>query len=178
MYFGFRGLSVGRLPTYLIHFNVVADPTIRLCRPNGVVFDPVHGVVHLSYQKWIATPQVRSPMHRPRPCRLTLFNSITTEPHAAQCASLDTRAAGRVPRPRPRPLREQEPGAVRSAAGQPSHCRYCRSAAAPLTLVRLSIWKDRWCHLFNSAGMSRSTCGTVWTPATATGPATIIRCPP
>ena len=44
MYFGFRGLSVGRLPTYLIHCNVVANPTIRLYRPRPIR-DALHQVM-------------------------------------------------------------------------------------------------------------------------------------
>lgn len=35
----------------------LTDSSCGMNDPNGPVFDPVHGVAHLSYQKWIAAPQ-------------------------------------------------------------------------------------------------------------------------
>ena len=41
--------------------------------------------------------------------------------------------------------------------GTPSHCRHCRSAAPPLvTLVGVSIVRERGCQHFNSAGTSQA----------------------
>ena len=39
--------------------------------PNGVVYDPVHGVAHLSYQKWIAAAQ-------PRPYRARVYGHFAS----------------------------------------------------------------------------------------------------
>jgi hypothetical protein len=50
----------------------LTDASCGLNDPNGVVFDPVHGVAHVSYQKWIAGPQ-------PRPYRDRVYGHFASK---------------------------------------------------------------------------------------------------